>query len=66
MPAFNYSEQRVNTPIANMTTIFMQTAGSNATVGLVELLDFVLVGASRASSLLDRHRCCYLNICCHF
>jgi len=43
-PAFNDSEQGLNTPIANMTTVFMQIAGSNATGALVELLDFGLAG----------------------
>ena len=44
MPALNYSEQRINTPIVNIITIFMQTAGSNATRVLVELLNFGLAG----------------------
>jgi len=43
-PAFNSSEQRINTPIANITTVFMRTAGSNTIGALVELLDFGLAG----------------------
>jgi len=44
LPAFNDSEQRINTPVANITTIFMPTISSNATGALVELLDFGLAG----------------------
>jgi len=43
-PSFNVSEQRINTPVANVTTLFLHSFHPNQSSAFVELLNFGLVG----------------------
>jgi len=47
MPSFNISEQRMNTPIANVTTLFLPSAYPNQSSAFVQLLNFGLTGTHR-------------------